>query len=317
MALLQLIAKIRCPFLDALMLAITTLGDETAFLVIALFIFWCVDKRKGYFILSVGFVGTVLNQFLKLLCRVPRPWNVDVATSHEWKIKADLQQQAYMDKWDSLNPSGYSFPSGHSQNAVATYGGTAYVFKNKILKGLCIALCVLIPFSRMYFGVHTLQDVLVGAGMAAVLIFALKPVVLGNDGKYFPWFLLVMTVLAVGFLCFAQFYPNSEILDADAYYSARKNAYTLTGALAGFLVAYPIEKKYVRYSERAIWWAQLLKMVLGLGIVLLAKEGLKIPLASLLGELPGRMVRYFVTVLVAAILWPLTFKWFSAMGKKE
>ena len=36
-----------------------------AFLLLALTIFWCVSKEEGYYLLFVGFFGTVLNQFLK------------------------------------------------------------------------------------------------------------------------------------------------------------------------------------------------------------------------------------------------------------
>ena len=74
MALLYWLESIRTPFLDTLMQIFTYLGDEILFIVIALAVFWCVDKREGYYLLFVGFFGTILNQFLKLLCRIPRPW---------------------------------------------------------------------------------------------------------------------------------------------------------------------------------------------------------------------------------------------------
>ena len=56
MEFLQWLSNIRTPWLDKLMMGITYFGSEIAFLVVALVIFWCVDKRKGYYILSVGFV---------------------------------------------------------------------------------------------------------------------------------------------------------------------------------------------------------------------------------------------------------------------
>ena len=74
MQFLYLLEQIRVPVLNELMLAITYLGDEIAFLVAAIIMYWCVDKRKGYYILSVGFIGTIANQFLKLVCKIPRPW---------------------------------------------------------------------------------------------------------------------------------------------------------------------------------------------------------------------------------------------------
>ena len=67
MNFLYFLEGIRIPVLNECMLLITRLGEETAFLVMALIVFWCVDKYKGYYLMAVGFAGTMLNQFLKLL----------------------------------------------------------------------------------------------------------------------------------------------------------------------------------------------------------------------------------------------------------
>lgn len=77
MKVLYALESIRTPWLDTVMAAITHLGEETVFMVAALFVFWCVSKRHGYYLLAIGFAGTVLNQFLKLLFRIPRPWVLD------------------------------------------------------------------------------------------------------------------------------------------------------------------------------------------------------------------------------------------------
>ena len=44
MEFLYFLEGLRVPILDSFMLAITYFGDEIAFLVTALIIFWCVDK---------------------------------------------------------------------------------------------------------------------------------------------------------------------------------------------------------------------------------------------------------------------------------
>ena len=106
-----MLEKIRMPGLNEFMLLITKLGEETAFLVMALIVFWCVDKRKGYFVMTVGFIGTIANQFLKLACRVPRPWVLD----ENFTILEQAREAA----------AGYSFPSGQSQSAVGTFGAIA------------------------------------------------------------------------------------------------------------------------------------------------------------------------------------------------
>ena len=77
MDFLRFLENIRTPAGDIIFQAITYLGEETLFILLGVFIFWCYDKREGYFLLSVGFIGTVLNQFLKLAFRIPRPWVLD------------------------------------------------------------------------------------------------------------------------------------------------------------------------------------------------------------------------------------------------
>lgn len=303
MNFLYWLEDLRIPVVNEFMLAITYLGDEIAFLVLALILMWCVDKRTGYYILSVGFLGTITNQFMKLWFRIPRPWVLDESFT--------ILEQA------REGPSGYSFPSGHTQSAVGTFGAIAYVTKNKILRWLCLAIVFLVPFSRMYLGVHTPLDVSVAAGMAAVLIFALRPMILGKNPRVFPAFLGIMLLISVGFLCFVELYSFPSDIDPHNMESGLKNAYTLLGSLSGLCLVYIVDENWMHFPTKAIWWAQIIKVAVGLGVVLAVKSGLKSPLEAVFGYLVGRAVRYFLIVIVAGILWPLTFSWFSKLGNKE
>ncbi len=303
MSFLYILENLRVDILDELMLLITRFGEETVFLVAAMIIFWCVDKRKGYYVLSVGLIGTVANQFMKLWFRVPRPWVLD----ENFTIVEQAREAA----------SGYSFPSGHTQSAVSTFGSIAYTTKKRWLRAVAISLAVLVPFSRMYLGVHTPLDVLVAAAMSIVLIIVLRPVVLKKNGKYLPLLLMVMTVLAAAYLAFVELYPFPADIDAHNLESGISNAYTLFGALLGFVIVYIVDEKWLKFPTKAVWWAQLLKLVFGLVIVLVIKSGLKSPLNLLFGEFLGRLVRYFLIVVVAGIVWPLSFRWFSKLGIKE
>lgn len=302
MKFLYFLESIRMPGLNELMLGITRLGEETAFLVIALIVFWCVDKRKGYYVMCVGFAGTIANQFLKLLCRIPRPWVRDP----NFTILEQAREAA----------DGYSFPSGHSQCAVGTFGCIAAASQRKWVKGVCIALCVLVPLSRMYIGVHTPADVLVGAGMALILVWLFRsPVMEGDRGM--KVLIPVLTAMAVGLLLYTMCWPFPADVDQENLASGTKSAYTLLGCMLGIAVVYPVEKKHLDFSTEAVWWAQILKAVLGLAVVLLVKEGLRAPLDWLFGgRMAARMVRYFLVVLTAGILWPMSFRWFSRLGRK-
>ena len=122
--------------------------------------------------------------------------------------------------------------------------------------------------------------------------------------------------MAVGLMLFVQLYPFPSDIDANNLQSGVKNAYTMIGSLTGVAIVYVGEKKYIRFPEKAVWWAQLLKVVLGLGFVLAVKEGLRAPLDALFaGHMAARAVRYFLIVVVAGMVWPMTFRWFSKFGK--
>ena len=304
MGILYFLESIRVPGLNEFMLLITKLGEETAFLVAALIVFWCVDKRRGYYLMTVGFLGTMANQFLKLWFRVPRPWVMDP----DFTILEQAREAA----------TGYSFPSGHSQSAVGTFGAIANTAKNKWVRRVCIAVCVLVPLSRMYIGVHTLSDVLVGAGMACALVGALKRPVLVHTHKAMKLLMVLMLAMAVGLLLFVQYYSFPADVDAHNLESGLKNAYTMLGSITGVAVVYVLEKKYVNFEEKACWWVQILKVTLGFGLVLAVKEGLRTPLEALFaGHMAARAVRYFLIVLVAGGLWPMSFRRLSKLGVKK
>ncbi len=302
MSFLYLLEKIRIPGLNELMLAITNLGDEIAFLAIALVIFWCVNKRLAYYILSIGFIGTISNQFMKLWFRIPRPWVLD----KDFTIVEQARAGA----------SGYSFPSGHTQSSVGTFGSLAYTAKNKTVRWICVFVAILVPFSRMYLGVHTPKDVLTAAAIAMALTLFLRPVVFNEKKDWMPVLLVIMTGLASAFLAYVELYPFPADIDPHNMASGLKNAYTLLGAVIGFLLVYIADEKLLHFPTKAVWWAQILKVVLGLVVVLAVKAGLKIPLEAAFGVLWGRCVRYSLVVVVAGVVWPLSFKWFSKLGSK-
>ena len=303
MAFLYWLESLRIPVLNEFMLAVTYLGDEIAFLVVALILIWCADKRTGYYVLSVGFLGTIANQFMKLWFRIPRPWVLDP----QFTILEQAREGA----------SGYSFPSGHTQSSVGTFGAIAYITKNRVLRWICIAAVILVPFSRMYVGVHTPLDVGVAAIMAGALIFGLKPVILSKDHRVFPVFLGIMVAVSVGFLCFVELYPFPADIDPHNMASGLKNAYTLLGSLLGLVIVYIVDEKWLHFPTIAIWGAQIIKVAVGLGLVLAVKSGLKTPLEAVFGALVGRAVRYFLIVVTAGIVWPLSFRWFTKIGTKE
>ena len=303
---LRAIAELRTPLLDTLMQGVTELGGETLFMLFMLVVFWCVDKNKGYFLMLLCFTGTAVNQMLKITFCIPRPWVLDPS----FEIVESARAGA----------TGFSFPSGHTQNAVGTLGGIARWHKSRALRIVCIVLAALTAFSRMYLGVHTPLDVGVSFGIGLVLVFALYPLFRDIDShpNRLYWLFGAMAALGLAYLLFAELWPFPADVDAANLASGRKNAYTLLGAVLGMTFSYWLDRRYVHFDVRAVWWAQVLKAVLGLAITIGLRAVLKAPLLALCGgHNIANLIRYALMVIFAAGIWPMTFGWFGRLGRNK
>ena len=95
-----------------------------------------------------------------------------------------------------------------------------------------------------------------------------------------------------------------------------KNAYSMAGAAAGVLVVYAFDSSCLHFSTRAPWWGQAVKLAGGLALVAAVKSLLKAPLLALYAGVPiAHSVRYFLVVLTAGCLWPMTFRVFARYAK--
>ena len=302
MPFLYFLESIRNPIFDWFFATVTHIGEETFFLAFAIIFFWCVNKRQGYFILITGLVGTVVNQVAKLLFRIPRPWVLDP----EFNIIESARAEA----------TGYSFPSGHTQNVAGTFGAIAAYQPKKWKTAVCVTIIALVGFSRMYLGVHTPLDVVVSLLVALGIILLLRPVFDSEESfkKYMPYVVIGSVILSIGFLVYVISLWPDNTLDPHNYQSGLKNACTLLGCTAGLVVVHFVDSKYINFDTKAKWYAQLLKLAIGLGIILAIKSGLSAPLTALFGnEYVARAVRYFLIVVFAGAVWPLTFKKFAKM----
>jgi uncharacterized membrane protein YeaQ/YmgE (transglycosylase-associated protein family) len=129
-----------------------------------------------------------------------------------------------------------------------------------------------------------------------------------------------MLLMAVGLLLYVEYWHFPADTDSHNLESGIKNAYTMLGCLVGTAVVYLVDKNYVNFNTKAVWWAQILKAVLGLMIVLAVKEVLRTPLEMLCGSggvYTARAIRYFLVVVVAGAVWPMSFRWFEKLGVKE
>ena len=246
MDFLYVLEGIRNPVLDTFFSLITHLGSETLFLAIAIVIFWCINKYTGYYLMTVGFFGTLVNQFLKIVCQIPRPWVKDP----NFTIVEAAREDA----------TGYSFPSGHTQSVVSSFGCPARSSKKLWVRITLIVLIILTALSRMYLGVHTPLDVCFSLVLGTILVFAFYPVF--KKGEQNPKLIYIsmgaLTVLSLAYALFVDFYPWAADIDKDNLASALKNGYLLFGCGCGMTLSFYLERKYINFETKAPLKTQLL-----------------------------------------------------------
>lgn len=198
-----------CPdIVNKFFLSATVIGEIWVPTVICGILYWCVNAKNGtYMFLLFGF-HYIFSQLLKMIACVYRPWILDERVQ-------PLKEAITYSK-------GYSFPSGHSSMAASNLGGLAFIFRKNI--PLCIFLflvILLVGFSRMWVGVHTLQDVVGGFLIGFVIIFVGNAIINWaeqNKNRYI-YLLVIINVLMIAILVymiyFCKFpmdYVNGELL---------------------------------------------------------------------------------------------------------
>ena len=306
MTILRWLEGLRTPWLDSLMAAVTELGDETVFMVAGLVILWCVNKRWGFRFLLTGLTGSVINQLLKGIFLIPRPWVLDPSFTIVESARAGA--------------TGYSFPSGHTQSAATMFGTLAMWSRRRWSTLLCVVMVLLVGFSRMYLGVHTPLDVGVSllTGVVTVVLLCQLCDWAEPSLRRLGWLLAGCVGLALALLLYVLLAPAQEANVAEFDAHGVKAAWQLMGAMAGLALAWMLDEKWVHFDTRAVWWAQALKLIVGLGLVLLVKGGLKPLFAMLFGKAEWTTgLRYFLVTLAGGALWPMTFGFFARLGRKK
>ena len=134
------------------------IGEMSTVLIFMALIYWCVNKEFGKYLLMGWSGNRVVNGLLKVSACVYRPW---------------IRDARFVPDSDALtSATGSSFPSWHSMNAASLYGGGA-IHKElpkplRVVLGIVVAL---IAFSRIFLGVHTPQDILIGAGAGLLVMW--------------------------------------------------------------------------------------------------------------------------------------------------
>lgn len=272
---------------NALAIQISDLSYGIFIWLIACVFFWSVNKRVGSTLfLNVG-VSRFLMQFLKLTFCVYRPYVRSAALT-------PLEEA-----------SGYSFPSGHSVTAAANYGTLARCYRKYRGIALFFVMMILLTMlSRNYIGVHTPQDVLVGALLGGIVVL-FAPKLWGwaeRDSGRDRALLIGGLLLTAAFLLYISLksYPTDFVDGALIVDPAKmvKDGYKDAGRFLGLTLGWFVERRYVRFSLDVPMRQRVMRSLIG-GMLLILFDKLLIP------AIAGQLGAWGYFVMMAAELFTL------------
>jgi len=277
------IQTLRNPVFDWFFYIITQFGDQYVFILLAVIIYWTIDKKFAHKFVFTFMVSAIVNSGIKEIFKRPRPY-----------LYPGVESEPH---W---NTTGYAFPSGHAQ-AAGVIGYTALYSAKKTgykwMKYVGIAFLILVPLSRVYLGQHFLSDVIVGTLLAFILAhYTFKLVDKMGDDEH-----IYTLMLAPLFIILMFFVKNHDL-------------YIAAGGFVGFAGGYYLEKRFVSYQVKEKLWIQIVKVVFGLIIALVIKEGLKFVFPD---TLLFDFFRYLMIGAWAALGAPYVFKHGSRYLKKD
>ena len=278
---LKLLEGLRNGFFNKFFEFVTILGEETIIILLVTIIYYMFSKKEAKRLFFIVIATTGVNTIAKNLVKRPRPFA-------NGEITAIRQETA----------TGYSFPSGHSQN-IATLGTYLALRVRKIWVIIAVSLvCLLVGFSRLYLGVHYPSDVIVGLllGVGVSIGGTILYDKVNNKNLLMFIILLIITPFMVIFMF------NANPLAA--------NFYKMYGMLSGFLVGSIFEENVVKYDISGPIWKKILRVVITIGCVFAVKEGFKLLYKGAGVEVSLIMdsIRYFLIIFVGLGLCPLLFK---------
>ena len=292
------------PWLREGMAFISALGEEQFYLVFLPLFYWSIDKRLGRQLGYIFLLAACFNNIAKNLFTQPRPFWIDPSVQLS-------------------EAEGYGLPSGHVQNATAVYLLLAAWFRRSrwwLLAGLFIFLMAL---SRVYLGVHFLQDVVMGFALGLLVLAAFlywqrafaerfsKRIL----GRRLLLMIAIPVLLAAGYLLvlvirgapdlnvpWAAYVPAAEL-------NAHEDVVSTIAGLLGFGVGMILESSRVRFRTDGPVWQRVARYLLGIAVAVGIWGGLRavFPAEPEWLALPLRFLRYLLLLLWVTYFAPWVF----------
>lgn len=254
------------------------IGTVPFYLVIIPALYWCVDSRIGLRLSMLLMISAGINSIFKVMLHQPRPYWID-------------------QNINSPHPeTSFGAPSGHAQNSVVFWGSIGYWLKSRWIWLLSILMILSISFSRMYLGVHYLQDILLGwiIGIILLIVFNIleqpiikwskktNPIYLVIIAFIFSSAFIIVMVMVIDKIESWQMPQSWMITEGEALYKffpaeliQIESIVTISGVLFGVIVGAILIQKNGGFKITGTIWQKILRYVFGLlvaGIIYLASS---------------------------------------------
>ncbi len=270
---------------------LSALGEQLLLVVIMGFLYWGLNKEFGKYVGLNVLMANVWNPMIKNIVLRLRPYFVP---GYNVKLLRLIDESA--DPMD-IAAQGYSFPSGHSCNAVTAYGSlAAHEKKRKIFWVLAIVLPLLVGFSRVFVGAHFPTDVLGGWLLGAIIVMLIPWLHSKIKNRWLFYAVLLLTSVPGFFYCKSNDYFSSF------------------GMLLGFILAEPFEERFVKFENTSNIFRCILRTIGGGLLYFGLNTVLKMPFPKEVLDAGNfvsqliRTLRYAIVIFAVIGVYPMLFK---------
>jgi membrane-associated phospholipid phosphatase len=255
------------PAMDGVMNLITFLGRLEFYLLLLTFVYLAYDRRLGFRLILLLVITDFVGMTFKLLFHQPRPY---------W-LRPELK---------IAEETSYGIPSTHASSSMAVWGYLAYKVNKTWLWVVAGLMIFFITLSRLYLGVHFLQDVLFGWLIGLVMIFIFvacdKPVASWASKLSLGVQVVVALAASIILILMGQLLNAwiSGVSDPESWRAFAAEARTINfsfshaGAIFGAVSGYALMRKYAPFSSKGKWVTRLARFAIGLIGVLVLYFGL-------------------------------------------
>ena len=259
--------------------ALTWLGYPTFVMLLLPLGYWLWSKKAFTRIVVLVILSTILNALLKDYWENPRP--------------------DALFRLDAGVGDSFGMPSGHAQIALVLWFGIAFEIRRTWAWLTACLLVAGISFSRIYLGIHDLEDILAGLCIGAISVCLYRWVLM-------PRFLRIRSLSVWPYLL-AIVLMQIVLVTLWPAPAHSVQALSLAAFLGGWLLGDSIERVFIQFSARSDLWVVAVVIILGIAGISALTAIVKILTVAVAPEITSYITTFLLGIYMTLIA-PAVFK---------